>query len=133
LSAIIANRGNNSNIPCSIISSLIPSILLLFELFEPAFELLDDVLEELGEEVDELLLLFEALELDALFVLLLLFELPFEDPEDPPDCFSFLSLIIIIYTDVAHLFIYLVFSTFAKKKLKFPVENTAVSHIVSKF
>lgn len=99
------------------ISSLIPSILfLLFALLEPPdlalpldevddeeedCELVVDVFDELGDDVDALLL-FVLPELAALLalllLLLLLFELPLEDPppadDDPPDCFSFLSLII---------------------------------------
>jgi hypothetical protein len=110
------------------ISSLIPRILFLFVLllFEPDLLLPlpdDDVFEELGDAVDELLLLlpllpalavFDAFELPLLFalLLLLLFELlPLEDPpppppaepDDPPDCFSFLSLIIIyLFTQLQH-------------------------------
>lgn len=108
------------------ISSLIPSILfLLLALIEPpdlALPLDDvddaedcelDVFDELGDDVDALLL-FVLLEFAALLalLLLLLFELPLlpplEDPpprsalpddeEDPPDCFSFLSLIILCDT-----------------------------------
>jgi hypothetical protein len=89
-------------------SSLIPSILFLLALFEPPDLVLPlddvddpedcelDVFDELGDDVDALL--FELPEFAALLALLLLFELPLEDPppddEDPPDCFSFLSLII---------------------------------------
>lgn len=104
------------------ISSLIPSMLFLFVLLELDLLLLfdDDVFEELGDDVDELFVLDEFV---ALFALLLLFELPLlplEDPEaDPPDCFSFLSLIIIIYTTVTHLFISIIvlcfYITFAKR------------------
>lgn len=99
------------------ISSLIPSILFLFVLLELDLLLLlfdDDVFDELGDDVDELFVLDEFV---ALFALLLLFELPLlppEDPaaEDPPDCFSFLSLIIIIYTTVTHLFISMIITFF---------------------
>lgn len=96
---------------CSIISSLMPR-MFLFEL--PPLELPElllfllapDAFDELGDDVDAL---FEAeFPLDALFALLLLFELPLppelEDPDDPPDdCFSFLLSFIIIYTVADHL------------------------------
>lgn len=92
-------------LPCSMISSFIPCMLFL--LLEPDLVLPDadeeelDALEELGEDVDALFL--------SLLLLLLLFELPLflspEDPplalpaedddeDEPPDCFSFLPLII---------------------------------------
>lgn len=117
------------------ISSLIPSILFLFVLLELDLLLLldDDVFEELGDDVDELFVLDEFV---ALFVLLLLFELPLlplEDPdaEDPPDCFSFLSLIIIIYTTVTHLFISIIVCcfcfTFAKLWLPVVVAAAIIS------
>lgn len=106
---------------------MISSLILLLALLEPDLLPLDvddeddvfDVFdEELGDDVDALLLPLVLLEFAALFaLLLLLFELllPPEDPppalfpppllpllaedadaDDPPDCFSFLSLIIVI-------------------------------------
>lgn len=113
------------------ISSFIPSILfLLLALFEPLDLVLPlddvddaddcelDVFDELGDDVDALLL-FELPEFAVLLALLLLFELPLlpplEDPppplddeEDPPDCFSFLSLIIFADT----IFISLIYTIF---------------------
>lgn len=83
------------------ISSFIPMLLLLVLLLELAALLLllaFDAFDELGDDV--VALLGAALELVALLLLLLeLLLLPPELAEEPEDCFSFLSLII-IYTNV---------------------------------
>lgn len=77
-------------------------MMFLLVLLEPAELLLllaPDDFEELGDDVDALFADELALVALLLELLLLLFELPPPPPEleDPEDCFSFLSLII-IYT-----------------------------------
>lgn len=84
--------------PCSIISSLTPSLLLL-EFAELLLFLLDpEAFAELGEDVDAAAWL-EPDELFALLLLELLPLLPELEEDSPEDCFSFLALII-IYTIV---------------------------------
>lgn len=88
------------------ISSLIPrmflfELLLLFELLVLLFLLAFDDFDVPGEDVEAVFVVADV----AFVLLLLLFELPLPllpelaAPDEPPDdCFSFLSLIIIIYT-----------------------------------